>query len=1152
KIDCTNGFDERHCHKLEMNECNNTNEYRCVNGQCIDREFYLDKQYDCMDTSDEIYQQRAASNFMFSPDFQDRLCPLTWFSCGDGFCYDGPNIDLNETQRCPSQRDRLYFQQMPKSTFTLFTHVSLIYDGMMPKWICYNETLCPYLSMNEFNLFESHILNGSICRSFNVFNNKTYTDLKDVFKEFKHFVRSCSLPPNIHSSKECSMFSCDDKSKCLSYHRLSDGFQDCSNGEDEQQNVTCSFNLPYYRYQCSQEAKCIRKTLVADGINHCSDRSDEIFISPTDIFYQGYKHCVWLDNIQCQAFRGVFNSTNIVFSQICNGILENLSDADNNTDESDCSMDEWRCLTQYTKCDNTWHCLDGQDELGCKYKAPKLESCTNQSHVCLDIMTGSPMCLDRSKVADGHIDCVGSIDERAFCRIKYKNNRMQRYRCHNSDLCITPFQVCDCHQDCPENDDETLACIWMNNGRKPLCDESMFRCRDGRYVKCDTDMGSCRCHPWTRHCLEDEHQLFCDLIDQFSDGHFTMNELEEYPNVMKHRVLTISEISKHVNTQQCNQGLHILSANSSIRFYCLCSDHYYGDRCQYQRKRVSLILRPFITDSFDHQSSFKIVVLLVHQNTTIVSHDQFLYEPQFICLPKYYLTLLYPINESSLLSSSNYSVHIYSFTSQTLEKRSSWQFDIPFHFLPVNRIAKRLLIAGAVPTTTISSWSKIYNGNCSSCSEMAICIGYDIDIGRDICICPLNRTGRRCLIPFNPCTNNSCNGHGQCIQRDVRFDPEFQFRCVCDDGWRGDFCEDPSAILYVSFAKDIDISIFKIALIHVIDVEFRPLPETYFHRLSRETSNITVFLNTPPITRGLIFIQMYKSLDEFDTYLVVAYEDRYIYELENIRGEIHPSRRCRSINELFNLSVISQPPLRRVKYYQQPCLRRISGEKFPCFYDEQLLCLCDRTNYANCFTFNLETLSCLGNKCSNRGKCIQTEERCPTGSFCFCEPCNYGSICQFTTSGYAMSLDAILGSHVHRITPNIRHQTTIIQISVAILTIVICIGILLDAFAIGTFAQKSTRQVGSGLYLLISSLISLFTLIILMCKIMFLISVEQHNISCLLFEFLLKWGSTCSEWLYACVAIERTLAVIQQTKYSNQGSKRRAKWIITSVLISTG
>ncbi|CAF5163013.1 unnamed protein product, partial [Rotaria sp. Silwood1] len=151
-----------------------------------------------------------------------------------------------------------------------------------------------------------------------------------------------------------------------------------------------------------------------------------------------------------------------------------------------------------------------------------------------------------------------------------------------------------------------------------------------------------------------------------------------------------------------------------------------------------------------------------------------------------------------------------------------------------------------------------------------------------------------------------------------------------------------------------------------------------------------------------------------------------------------------------------------------------------------------------------------------------------------------------------MSLDAILGSHVHRITPNIRHQTTIIQISVAILTIVICIGILLDAFAIGTFAQKSTRQVGSGLYLLISSLISLFTLIILMCKIMFLISVEQHNISCLLFEFLLKWGSTCSEWLYACVAIERTLAVIQQTTYSNQGSKRRAKWIITSVLISGG
>ncbi|CAF5154471.1 unnamed protein product, partial [Rotaria sp. Silwood1] len=127
-------------------------------------------------------------------------------------------------------------------------------------------------------------------------------------------------------------------------------------------------------------------------------------------------------------------------------------------------MDKWRCLTPYAKCDNTWHCLDGHDELGCKNSIPKSGFCTKQSHFCLDIVTGLPICLARSKAADGSIDCVGSTDERAFCRIKYKNNRMNRYRCRNSDICITPFQVYDCHQDCPENDDETLACIWINNG----------------------------------------------------------------------------------------------------------------------------------------------------------------------------------------------------------------------------------------------------------------------------------------------------------------------------------------------------------------------------------------------------------------------------------------------------------------------------------------------------------------------------------------------------------------------------------------------------------------------------------------------------------------------------------------------------------------
>ena len=39
--DCMDGYDEENCDKLEFNECED-GEYRCVNGMCIDEEYWLD------------------------------------------------------------------------------------------------------------------------------------------------------------------------------------------------------------------------------------------------------------------------------------------------------------------------------------------------------------------------------------------------------------------------------------------------------------------------------------------------------------------------------------------------------------------------------------------------------------------------------------------------------------------------------------------------------------------------------------------------------------------------------------------------------------------------------------------------------------------------------------------------------------------------------------------------------------------------------------------------------------------------------------------------------------------------------------------------------------------------------------------------------
>ena len=76
-------------------------------------------------------------------------------------------------------------------------------------------------------------------------------------------LRKMTPPCALFYQEHCSEFWCNDKGKCLSHHRLSDGYDDCSNGEDEQQTNACSLDLPY-RFQCDNGTRCISQILVND------------------------------------------------------------------------------------------------------------------------------------------------------------------------------------------------------------------------------------------------------------------------------------------------------------------------------------------------------------------------------------------------------------------------------------------------------------------------------------------------------------------------------------------------------------------------------------------------------------------------------------------------------------------------------------------------------------------------------------------------------------------------------------------------------------------------------------------------------------------------------------------------------------------------
>ncbi|CAF1657122.1 unnamed protein product, partial [Adineta ricciae] len=947
KVDCSNGLDEYYCHELEMNECNIATEYRCSNAQCIDKVLYANYHADYYLTYCENY-----------------ACPSLLFSCGDGHCYDGPNVQHND--RCRTQRDRFYFNQMPSSTLILYSHIHLIYNNTKPEMICFNQTICPYL------ISENESTNQLTCRLFETFTDKIYISFDDMLKDVKRFTRSCSLLPQDNQINQCSLFQCNDQSKCLSYHRLLDGIADCANEEDENHPNTCLFNLTY-RFKCDNGTRCLPEQLLLDRKSQCSDKEDEHL----GIVYT----CIDPSSVQCLTYRGMPTRFNLSFPELCNGIIERISDVSNDTDESHCDKNEWPCSTHYTQCNKMWNCPDGSDELNCStLDNLHKHHCNRTKHFCLDIHTGDPICLPLIRANNGVIDCVGSIDEQEFCRLKYPGKSMRLFRCQNSDICIRRHQICDCHQDCPNNDDETMACIWLNNGQEPSCDSDRFRCRNGQYIGHSACMAKYECPNF-------ENSLFCELdydgrVPEFKTDRFPRYPPTEIRHVIKQR--DVQELSTLTNIilWQCNAGLYVRSTINPSSYFCLCPNYYYGDHCQFQRKRISLNLYLRIENLIANQiPMFKFIILLKrHDNITfsIISHEQFNYIPEKYCSPQYLIELLYPINYNSSLLFLNHSIYIHAFIANTLQHFVSWHFPLSFEFLPVRRISKELIVTNISTISTESRWviTTLMNySNCTSCSNDSLCLGYDLDLSRDICVCPLERTGRRCFIHFNPCTKNSCNGQGRCIPVDIRHDLTKQFVCLCNKEWEGDQCEQAKSRISISLSREISIPSSLIAFIHVINAINKQEPRsfTYFHRLNRDISNFNFsFDGTTILTPHLAFIQLYEHQYQFDYYLLLL-RSGGITLSHQFNTVVRSSHRCHSIDELFDQTILNQIPLRRVKKYQRPCLNQQSI----CFYDDKLMCLCDETNHVSCFNFETKPRECLINTCHSRGMCVQDDDRCP-------------------------------------------------------------------------------------------------------------------------------------------------------------------------------
>ncbi|KAF0993343.1 hypothetical protein HZS_911, partial [Henneguya salminicola] len=219
---CKDGQDELNCQKVS--KCN-SNQYRCLNGDCIPKSKYCDNVQDCPDYSDEKSCQPGCRYFEASCN--NGQCILKNQICDDNFdC-----ADLSDEHGCDSIID---------ATRNLSCFIKCDNKCIPHDKVCNHITDCS--------------------------DGRDELDCSNLIFLKKEHKPSCVSE---------DMLKCNSEIICYELYRECDGFLDCPDGIDEANCEKGDLCSKIDIFKCDSIQKCISINDRCDGKYDCLDHSDE-------------------------------------------------------------------------------------------------------------------------------------------------------------------------------------------------------------------------------------------------------------------------------------------------------------------------------------------------------------------------------------------------------------------------------------------------------------------------------------------------------------------------------------------------------------------------------------------------------------------------------------------------------------------------------------------------------------------------------------------------------------------------------------------------------------------------------------------------------------------------------------------------------------